>query len=133
VWENDSRLEADSLLIKETDTLQWRLFNDHRYPWLLLIPKVEGVRELFELSEAQQSQIISEANRIAQVLLSDCGVDKVNCGYLGNVVAQFHFHVVGRCETDPAWPGPVWGHSPREAMDSEQLEQQVKAWRNRLA
>jgi diadenosine tetraphosphate (Ap4A) HIT family hydrolase len=41
------------------------------------------------------------------------GVEKVNIGALGNVVSQLHVHVVGRHVGDPAWPGPVWGHSPR--------------------
>jgi diadenosine tetraphosphate (Ap4A) HIT family hydrolase len=29
---------------------------------------------------------------------------------LGNLVRQFHVHVVARFKDDPAWPGPVWGH-----------------------
>ena len=27
------------------------------------------------------------------------------------MVPQLHVHVVGRYKGDPAWPGPVWGHS----------------------
>ena len=40
------------------------------------------------------------------------GVTKLNIGALGNLVPQLHVHVVGRRHGDPAWPGPVWGHSP---------------------
>jgi diadenosine tetraphosphate (Ap4A) HIT family hydrolase len=29
------------------------------------------------------------------------------------VVTQLHVHVVGRFRSDPAWPGPVWGHGTR--------------------
>jgi diadenosine tetraphosphate (Ap4A) HIT family hydrolase len=39
--------------------------------------------------------------------------DKINVGSLGNVVSQLHVHVVGRFRSDPAWPGPVWGHGSR--------------------
>ena len=35
---------------------------------------------------------------------------------LGNVVAQFHLHVIGRFLSDPAWPGPVWGHGERRTL-----------------
>jgi diadenosine tetraphosphate (Ap4A) HIT family hydrolase len=40
------------------------------------------------------------------------GVEKLNVGALGNMVPQLHVHVIGRFKGDPAWPGPVWGHSP---------------------
>jgi diadenosine tetraphosphate (Ap4A) HIT family hydrolase len=39
-------------------------------------------------------------------------VAKINVGALGNLVPQLHVHVLGRHPGDPAWPGPVWGHSP---------------------
>jgi diadenosine tetraphosphate (Ap4A) HIT family hydrolase len=39
------------------------------------------------------------------------GCDKINVGALGNQVRQFHLHMIARVtRTDPAWPGPVWGH-----------------------
>jgi diadenosine tetraphosphate (Ap4A) HIT family hydrolase len=43
--------------------------------------------------------------------------DKVNVGALGNVVRQLHVHHVARTLGDAAWPGPVWGHSPRVPRD----------------
>ncbi|HKQ11389.1 MAG TPA: HIT domain-containing protein, partial [Rhizomicrobium sp.] len=39
------------------------------------------------------------------------GVEKLNVGALGNKVPQLHVHLIGRRKGDPAWPGPVWGHS----------------------
>jgi len=133
MWTNDARLEADSVLIFETDTLQWRLFDDHRYPWLILIPKVPHVTELFELSDECQKTLLSSANRAARHLLADFDCDKVNSGYLGNVVSQLHYHVVGRRKDDPAWPGPVWGHSPRDAYQPDTLQQHIDKWRILLA
>ena len=40
-----------------------------------------------------------------------CRPEKVNIGALGNIVPQLHVHVIGRFKGDPAWPGPLWGHS----------------------
>ena len=54
-------------------------------------------------------------------------VDKLNVGALGNVTAQLHVHVVGRRRDDPAWPGPVWGHSPAMPYGQDALEAAITA------
>ena len=48
-------------------------------------------------------------------------VDKLNVGALGNLTPQLHVHVIGRRVGDPAWPGPVWGHSPAESYGQDDL------------
>ena len=48
-------------------------------------------------------------------------VQKLNLGALGNVVPQFHLHLIGRRAGDPAWPGPVWGSGEREPYAPERL------------
>ncbi len=56
--------------------------------------------------------------------------DKLNVAALGNVVSQLHFHHVGRSMGDPAWPGPVWGHSaaiPYAASDVETMRRLAAA------
>ena len=47
---------------------------------------------------------------------------KLNVGALGNIVEQLHVHIIARHDDDPAWPGPVWGHSPSEPYDEKQLD-----------
>jgi len=49
---------------------------------------------------------------------------------LGNVVSQLHLHHVMRKVDDPAWPGPVWGHSAAEPYAEDQinsLQQSLKS------
>ena len=53
--------------------------------------------------------LIEEIAAASAFLRALPGVDKLNVGALGNIVAQLHVHVVGRAVGDPAWPGPVWG------------------------
>jgi len=48
---------------------------------------------------------------LGAMLKRDEGCDKVNIAAIGNMVSQFHFHVIGRWKTDPYWPGVVWGRS----------------------
>jgi diadenosine tetraphosphate (Ap4A) HIT family hydrolase len=43
------------------------------------------------------------------MLKAEFSCDKVNIAAIGNMVPQFHFHVIGRWKTDPYWPGVVWG------------------------
>jgi diadenosine tetraphosphate (Ap4A) HIT family hydrolase len=59
-------------------------------------------------------------------------VDKLNVGALGNVTPQLHVHVLGRRVGDPAWPGPVWGHSPAEAYPPDRLTAAIAAARQVL-
>jgi diadenosine tetraphosphate (Ap4A) HIT family hydrolase len=53
----------------------------------------------------------------ASVVIKNSGAAKLNIGALGNLVPQLHVHVVGRNPGDPAWPGPVWGHSAAVPYD----------------
>jgi diadenosine tetraphosphate (Ap4A) HIT family hydrolase len=61
---------------------------------------------------------IARAGSLVQAL---SGVAKLNIGALGNKVPQLHIHVVGRRQGDPAWPGPVWGHSPAVPYEADAL------------
>jgi diadenosine tetraphosphate (Ap4A) HIT family hydrolase len=85
------------------------LMNDRRFPWLILVPGREGVREIHELSPADRAALIEEIARGSEALARELRPDKINVGALGNVVPQLHVHVVARTAADPAWPGPVWG------------------------
>ena len=88
------------------------LNNDSRYPWLTLIPERVGVEEILELEEADRAELMREIVAASGVIKELYGPDKLNVGALGNHVRQLHVHVIGRFASDPAWPGPTWGHSP---------------------
>ena len=93
-----------------------RLQDDARYPWLVLIPRHPGLREIEDLAAEDRARLMEEAvlaGQAVRTLGRDLGltVDKLNIAALGNITAQLHLHVVGRRPGDPAWPGPVWGHS----------------------
>lgn len=87
------------------------LYNDARYQWGLLVPRRPGVIEICDLELADQAQLTAEIVRLSKTIRTLPGVEKLNVGNLGNMVPQLHVHVVGRRKGDPAWPGPVWGHS----------------------
>jgi diadenosine tetraphosphate (Ap4A) HIT family hydrolase len=87
------------------------LYNDSRYQWGLLVPRRPGAVEMCDLSADDQQQLMAEIVQLSNLIRPLPGVEKLNVGNLGNMVTQLHVHVIGRFQGDPAWPGPVWGHS----------------------
>ncbi|WNK01259.1 HIT family protein [Thalassospiraceae bacterium LMO-JJ14] len=118
-------LENDSLAILETDTLLVRLIDDARFPWALIVPKIAGVTELHELSDAHYIEAMEMARKLGAVLKSAFHADKINTAAIGNMVAQLHIHVVARTVGDPAWPGPVWGAGTMIAYDAAEAERRI--------
>jgi diadenosine tetraphosphate (Ap4A) HIT family hydrolase len=109
----DPRLVADTLPAASLKVCELLIMNDRRYPWAILVPRIDGARELYELSESHLAGVFLETMAVSAAIGGLPCVSKVNVGALGNIVSQLHIHVVGRHCDDPAWPGPVWGHSAR--------------------
>ncbi|MDB2705051.1 HIT domain-containing protein [Pseudomonadota bacterium] len=120
----DPRLKNDTLLIGEFSLCRALLMNDARYPWVILVPRVTGVTEIYQLSETEQQQLMLESNSVAQKLMELVSADKMNVAALGNVVSQLHVHHVARYQGDETWPAPVWGKGKAVAY-SEQEQQAV--------
>lgn len=111
-----------------------RLQADARWPWLVLIPRVAGARELENLSANDRVVLMEEivlagaAVRAVGVALGR-SVEKLNVGQLGNLTPQLHIHVVGRRPDDAAWPGPVWGVGTAELYGARALAATMAAAR----
>ena len=128
----DPRLAADTAFIADGPLSQVRLMDDTRFPWLVLVPRVNGISEWLELDGGQQRLLLAEINQAGQLIRAQPGVEKLNIGALGNIVRQLHVHLVGRHAGDAAWPGPVWGSGSAVRHDAEALAALTAAWRSRL-
>ena len=106
----DARLAADTVAVGDLPLSTVLLMDDARFPWLILVPRRGALSELTDLSPEDADVLMGEIRIATGVMLRLSKPDKVNVAALGNVVAQLHVHVVGRFRSDPAWPGPVWGH-----------------------
>ncbi len=104
----DSRLLESSSLVTNLTLCQVRLSHNAAFPWIILIPQIEGIRELIDLSYTQQHQLMDEISVASQIMKDLFSPTKLNVASLGNVVPQLHVHIIARYETDKAWPGPVW-------------------------
>ena len=111
------RLQSDTALIADWPLSRVLLMNDARYAWLILVPRRAEAVELFDLDLVDRVQLIDEIARASQTLKRITFAAKINVGALGNLVPQLHVHIVARNPGDPAWPGPVWGHSPATPYD----------------
>ncbi len=107
--------ELDPVLARETHAVcelplcSVRLMDDARFPWLVLVPRVPGAREIIDLDDAQRTLLWQEVAQTSGAVRALCTPYKLNVAALGNVVEQLHVHVIARFRDDPAWPRPVWG------------------------
>ena len=104
------QIEAGSLPVADFELCTIRLNNDARWPWLLLMPRVAGAEELFDLTPSQQELAMREASLVGEKLQAMTSCTKINIAMIGNMVRQLHIHVIARVEGDANWPGPVWGY-----------------------
>jgi diadenosine tetraphosphate (Ap4A) HIT family hydrolase len=105
----DPRLQQDTIEIAEFQLCKVLLMNDARYPWVILVPKITGLTEIFQLESLDQHQLTVESNFVAVKLKSLVQADKMNVAALGNIVSQLHIHHIARFIQDESWPSPVWG------------------------
>jgi len=133
----DPAFAATSFRLGDLRLCEARLQDDARYPWIVLIPRLPGRREIEDLPPAQRAMLMEEAVLAGAAVraigaASGLAVEKLNLGALGNVTPQLHLHVVGRRSSDTAWPGPVWGHSAAEAYEASAWDIAVSASRRVL-
>ena len=101
------------------------LMQDANYPWFILVPSRADIREIHELTEPDQQQLLNESVLLARGLTDLFVPDKLNVAALGNVVPQLHIHHIVRYQNDPAWPAPVWGRLPAKPYERRDLEKRV--------
>jgi diadenosine tetraphosphate (Ap4A) HIT family hydrolase len=101
-----------------------RLQADSRFPWIVLIPRRSGARELEHISNGDRAQLMEEiiaAGAAVRAIGAAIGrpVEKLNVGQIGIKTPQLHIHVVGRRADDACWPEPVWGRGEAQAYDDK--------------
>ena len=105
----DHRLEKDSEFIADWGAFSLRLMRDERFFWVLIIPRLSGISEWHHLSASELTQMNRLTSYLSLHIKESENADKINIGALGNIVSQFHLHLIARHMSDAAWPGPVWG------------------------
>lgn len=125
-FQADPAFDAGSVEVCDWPLCQVRLQDDARFPWLILIPRRPGLRELEDLTREDRALLMDEIIRAGEVVrtLGEADgrpVDKLNVAALGNVTAQLHVHVVGRRRDDGLWPDPIWARGGGRPYGAEAL------------
>lgn len=128
----DSRLVQDCMVLGDFPLCRLLLMNDSTFPWFILVPRVAGIEEVYQLDEGQQLQLTRESSLLSRKLQGLFSADKMNVAALGNIVRQLHVHHVVRYCGDPAWPAPVWGKLPAQAYQEADCKRMVERLRSVL-
>ncbi len=128
----DPRLDADTTPVAELGLSTLRLARDARFPWLILVPRRGGMVEIIDLEDGDRAILFDEITGVSRALRDVTGCDKLNVAALGNQVRQLHVHVIARFETDPAWPGPIWGRGEAVAYEAAARDRLVARLRESL-
>lgn len=132
MFELDPRLKNDTIELGDWALCKVLLMNDAQYPWIILVPRLAGVVELFDLNAADQHQLLMESMQLASLMKREFNAHKMNVANLGNVVSQLHIHHVARFANDAAWPKPVWGLLPAKPYDQANADLLVERLRGIL-
>ncbi|MGQ0621809.1 MAG: HIT domain-containing protein [Panacagrimonas sp.] len=116
-FELHPQLAKDTFILADLTLSRLLLMNDAQYPWCILVPRTNGVREIHDLCESDQAQLLRESVGLGRAMMSAFDGDKLNVAALGNVVPQLHVHHIVRFRMDPTWPAPVWGRHPAQPYD----------------
>ncbi len=103
------QLERDAWHVTDLALCRVLLMNNMLFPWVVLVPRVQGAREVMGLTDDDQQQLMREVAQSSRVMQRLFSPDKLNIAALGNQVPQLHVHIIARFTTDTAWPHPVWG------------------------
>lgn len=116
------QLAADTIELGDLPICKVLLMNDSQFPWVILVPRRDGIKELYELEAADLQQAQLESISISKILMEHFKGDKLNVATLGNMVPQLHIHHIVRFKNDVAWPKPVWGNTKPLAYEKSALE-----------
>ena len=117
----DQRLEDNSFLIDIFEDIQIRVFNDSRYFWYILVPTISELKDWYDLPIKVEKNLLIYTRKLSQFLSQTQNADKINIASIGNIVSQFHLHVIARHKDDAKWPHPVWGDPIIAALSQNDL------------
>lgn len=132
MFELHPHLAKDCLPFGRFELSRLLLMNDANYPWFILVPEREDVREVHQLADVDRRQLWEESASLSRALEKGFAPEKLNIAALGNQVPQLHVHHVVRYRHDPAWPNPVWGRAPAKPYYSAEVDKLHKLMQSLL-
>tara|TARA_B100001057_G_scaffold266359_1_gene266532 strand:+ start:232 stop:630 length:399 start_codon:yes stop_codon:yes gene_type:complete len=85
-----------------------RLFDNEKFPWIILIPKRKGITDITGLKSKDQIILMKEIVYSSGLMKKVFRTKKLNVEKIGNIVPQLHIHIIARFNNDTSWPLSVW-------------------------
>ena len=95
-FELNPRLASDSILLGEFPLTSLLMMNDSQFPWFVLVPRRNNIREAYQLKKSEQLLLCQESLELSQIIMKHFNGDKLNVAAIGNIVSQYHLHHVVR-------------------------------------
>ena len=99
---------SNSYYIKDLKLCSIRLIDNHKFPWIILIPNRKNKTDITELSIKDQMLLMKEIVFCSKKMKKIFKTSKLNVEKIGNVVSQLHIHIISRFKRDESWPLSVW-------------------------
>lgn len=125
------QLTADTIPVGDLPVCRVLLMNNRHFPWLVLVPRREGLRELFDLKPDDYHSVMAEVRDTTKQFAALTAAHKMNVAALGNLVPQLHIHIIARRLDDAAWPQPVWS-TTAEPYPADNVPPLVESIKQRL-
>ena len=85
-----------------------RLFDNEKFPWIILVPKRKGITDITGLKSKDQIILMKEIVYSSGLMKKVFRTKKLNVEKIGNIVPQLHIHIIARFNNDTSWPLSVW-------------------------
>ena len=85
-----------------------RLYDNSKFPWIILIPKRNNITDITNLNPKDQLLLMNEIVYSSKVMKKIFKTSKLNVEKIGNIVPQLHLHIIARNKKDSSWPSSVW-------------------------
>lgn len=112
-------LERDCFEILDLSLSKLMLFNNANFPWVILIPRKNDVKEITDLTTEERIILMEEISLVSKVMQDIFKPAKLNVASLGNIVSQLHIHIIARFKNDIAWPHPTFGREKKDYSEEE--------------
>ena len=97
-----------SFYITDLKLCSIRLFDNEKFPWIILIPKRKGIIDITGLNSKDQIILMQEIVYCSKIMKKVFKTKKLNVEKIGNVIPQLHIHIIARFNNDISWPLSVW-------------------------
>ena len=84
------------------------LYDNFKFPWVILIPKRNKITEITDLNSKDQILLMKEIVYVGRIMKKLFKTSKLNVEKIGNIVPQLHIHIIARKKNDYSWPFSVW-------------------------